>query len=113
MQAAAAVEEVIQSDTAIQEEREKLRQLEEQWQNKLSQAEIEISLERAKLARERAELDERLRDGGTRRRRRRPADPSAPETPQPTRGRWLSRLGVDRCRPRTRQDTVDAHSSRL
>jgi hypothetical protein len=94
LQAASAVEQVIQSDSAIQEERERLRQLEEKLQGQLRQAEIEISLERAKLARERAEMDEKLRRTGAE--APKPADgesaPAAPE--QPTRGRWMSRLGL-------------------
>jgi hypothetical protein len=94
MQAAAAVEEVLQNDTAVQEEREKLRQLEAQWQNKLSQAEIEISLERAKLARERAELDERLRVMGLDASKTPGAPNAADAAGQPTRGRWMSRLGL-------------------
>jgi hypothetical protein len=94
VQAATAVEQVLQSDTAIQEERERLRQLEEQLQNRLRQAEIDISLERAKVGRERAELEEKLRKtGGDVSQSADGADaPAAPEPP--ARGRWMSRLGL-------------------
>ena len=90
-QMAAAVEQTLRNDIAIQQERERLRQLEEQLQSRLCRAEIEISLERAKLARERAEIDERLRSAGIN------AAKSAGEsnTPEPpAHGRWLSRLGL-------------------
>jgi chromosome segregation ATPase len=104
VQAAAAVEQVLQSDTAIQDERERLRQMEEQLQNRLCQAEIEISLERAKLARERAELDDRLRKAGLEGAKS-DTEPGAAAPAQPTRGRWMSRLGLtdaDRERGRRR-----------
>ncbi len=58
---AAALEELIAQDAIIQEERENARRLREEWEQKLRQAEVELSLERAKLARERAELEERAR----------------------------------------------------
>jgi hypothetical protein len=93
----AAVTKAVDADAAVQEERKRLQQFKEEYQAKMSQAEIELSLERAKLARERAELEERLRSaenivsqatalanaagGGT-------ADTRAP------RGRWMSRLGL-------------------
>jgi len=58
---AAALEELVAQDAIIQEERENARRLREEWEQKLRQAEVELSLERAKLARERAELEERAR----------------------------------------------------
>jgi hypothetical protein len=91
-QMAAAMEQTLENDIIIQQERERLRQLDEQLQSRLCRAEIEISLERAKLARERAEIEERLRAAGL---DAKPAgDPSAAAPEQPTRGRWLSRLGL-------------------
>jgi cysteinyl-tRNA synthetase len=90
-QMAATIEQTLQNDIIIQQERERLRQLEEQVQSRMCRAEIEISLERAKLARERAEIEERLRLAGLD--AAKPAgEPNAAE--QPTRGRWLSRLGL-------------------
>ena len=58
---AAALEEVFDKDPIIQEQRERLRCLEQQWEDKLRSAEMEISLERAKLARQRVEIEEKLR----------------------------------------------------
>ncbi len=91
-QMAAAVEQTLQNDIVIQQERERLRQLEEQLQSRLCRAEIEISLERAKLARERAEIDERLRSAGLD--AAKPAGESNAAAEQPAHGRWLSRLGL-------------------
>ena len=48
----------------FREERERMKKLEEEWQAKLRQAEIDISLERAKLARERAEMEEKAHSFG-------------------------------------------------
>jgi chromosome segregation ATPase len=58
---AAAIEELVAQDAIIQQERENARRLREEWEQKLRQAEVELSLERAKIARERAELEERAR----------------------------------------------------
>jgi chromosome segregation ATPase len=90
-QMAAAMEQTLQNDIVIQQERERLRQLEEQIQSRMCRAEIEISLERAKLAREHVEIEERLRSAGLDPLKS-AAEPKAPQ--QPARGRWLSRLGL-------------------
>lgn len=55
---AAAFGEMFGKDEIIQQERERLAFLENEWQEKLRAAEVEISLERANLARERARLEE-------------------------------------------------------
>ncbi len=102
-QMAAAVEQMLQNDVVIQQEREKLRQMEEELQSRLCRAEIEISLERAKLARERSEMEERLRLAGFD--AAKPAGEQNAAAEKPTRGRWLSRLGLteaDRERGRRR-----------
>jgi hypothetical protein len=57
----AATAQLFDADATIQAERERLRQLQEQWKDKMRQAEIEVSLERAKLTRQRVEIEERLR----------------------------------------------------
>jgi hypothetical protein len=90
---AAALGQILDTDALIQEERKNLGQLQEECRDKLRQAEIEISLERAKIARERAQLDEKLRaleqqgiNLTTVIEEKQPA-----KTP---RGRWLARLGL-------------------
>ncbi len=58
---AAAIAQMLDGDELIKQERERLRAIQDEWENKLRQAEIEMSLERAKLARERSQLDEHVR----------------------------------------------------
>lgn len=55
---AAAVAQLIETDELVQQEREKLRAIQAEWENKFRQTEIEISMERAKLARERLEMED-------------------------------------------------------
>jgi DNA repair exonuclease SbcCD ATPase subunit len=93
-----AISDAINQDELILQERAKLAELQEQWKSKLRQAEIDISVERAKITRDRAEIEEKLAayekerskqaaDGGT------PGE-SAGSAKKPTRGRWLARLGL-------------------
>ena len=85
----AEVGQAIDLDEVVREERVKLQQLQEEYRGKLRQAEVELSLDRAKLARQRSELEEQ----------RRAKEPQA-ESPRsatlaiPSRGKWLSRLGL-------------------
>ncbi len=53
-------EEICSNDELIQTERRRLEKLQQEWQEKLRSAELEISGDRAKLARERSDLEERL-----------------------------------------------------
>ncbi|HCK42640.1 MAG TPA: hypothetical protein DHW22_13525 [Planctomycetaceae bacterium] len=53
-------EEICSNDELIQTERRRLEKLQQEWQEKLRSAELEISVDRAKLARERSDLEERL-----------------------------------------------------
>ncbi len=92
----AAINELLDSDEIIRQEREKLAALQQEWRQKIGEAEIEISVQRAKLARERAELDEKLRvlqlDQDSR-----PSGAAGEDTVEmakPTRGKWLARLGL-------------------
>ncbi len=57
---ATAVAAVIDKDELICQERAKLAELQEEWKSKLRQAEIDISLERAKITRDRAEIEDKL-----------------------------------------------------
>jgi DNA repair exonuclease SbcCD ATPase subunit len=75
---------------------ERLAQLEAEWEQKLRQAEVDISLQRAQLARTRAEIDERQRtldEHGARHDANVANDPGGKSKKAP-RGRWLSRLGL-------------------
>jgi DNA repair exonuclease SbcCD ATPase subunit len=87
--AAAAREEILDRDAVIRQERENLQRLQEECRVKLGQAEVALSVDRAKLARQQAEIEEKLRVLGA---------AGGAEPPQqaehPVRGRWLSRLGL-------------------
>jgi hypothetical protein len=94
---AAAIADVLDKDEIIQHERENLKKTQEEWREKMRQAEIDISMERAKIARERAELDEKLRVLQEQSQRGN-AEPNAQgkdkSKDKPQRGRWLTRLGL-------------------
>jgi hypothetical protein len=91
--ASAAREKILDQDVVVREERESLRRLQDEWRDKLRQAEVDLSVQRAKLARQEAQINEKLRrlqpSGGP------DAQAEAPRTPEkPLRGRWLSLLGL-------------------
>jgi hypothetical protein len=92
--AALPVEQTMTKDAALREERERLKLLQGQWQEKIRQAEVELALERAKIARQRADLEGHAptaADGAS-------EPPRASDTDQPaeptTRRRWMARLGL-------------------
>lgn len=92
---AAVLAKAVDSDTVIQEERKRLKELQDECQAKLARAEIELSLERAKLARERVELEERLRSAETIVSTATAlANAAGSAGSPPTRGNWMSRLGL-------------------
>jgi hypothetical protein len=91
-----SVEQAMANDAALRDERQKLQLLQAQWQEKIRQAEVELALERAAIARQRAELEGRDPPAGE-------IVPDPPTTPPPAgepaappsaRGRWLARLGL-------------------
>ena len=87
---AAAIAQLLDSDELVRQEREKLKGLQEEWETKARQVEIELSRERAKLARERLELDARVRSL--------PApslDAATDADKKNQRGNWLARLGLN------------------
>ncbi|TWU21019.1 Chromosome partition protein Smc [Novipirellula galeiformis] len=59
---AAAIAQMVDADELIQEERQRLQELQDHWEEKFRQAEIEASLERAKLSRERQEVAQKSAD---------------------------------------------------
>jgi septal ring factor EnvC (AmiA/AmiB activator) len=91
---AQALAEILDQDELIQSERQMLKQMQDEWKNKLREAELEISVERAKLARERAQLEDAQRSVGAARATPSEKDSSdvAEASKQPR--RWLARLGL-------------------
>jgi chromosome segregation ATPase len=90
---AAALGQILDNDALIQEERNNLAHLQEECRDKLRQAEIEISLERAKIARERSQLDEKLHILEQQGINLTSVNEEKQTAKQP-RGRWLARLGL-------------------
>jgi chromosome segregation ATPase len=91
---AAALGQMLDEDAIVCEERENLKHIQEEWREKLRLAEVEISIERAKLARDKSQLEERLRQmehlGVSPN-----ATPQETKTPaKPSRGKWLEKLGL-------------------
>ena len=88
----AAVAEMIESDALIISERLRLKELRDDWEQKQRQAEIEMSLERAKLARERLEIQEKIsryeENNSSQGEEEKQSDKPR------SRGRWLARLGL-------------------
>ena len=90
----AAVDHAFAGDAVVQAERDRLRQLQDECRDKLRQAEIEISLERAKLARQRVEMEEQLRAAAKNASDGSAALGAADNAGRPARSRWMSRLGL-------------------
>ena len=91
---AAALEQVLDQDAIIREERQRLQQLQDECRDKLRQAEIELAMERARLARRDAEIEEKIRNADQ---RQSTADADAAAlapTGRPVRGRWRAQLGL-------------------
>lgn len=93
---AAAFADILSKDEVVQTERERLQQLQQEWEAKLREAEIDLSVQRAKIARERAEIEERQRLLEEQKaRHREEAEPGdGNKAGKPPRGRWLARLGL-------------------
>ncbi|QDV12064.1 hypothetical protein CA51_19400 [Rosistilla oblonga] len=82
----AAVLQMLDQDELIQEERAKLQRIQAEWEEKLRQAEIDVSLERAKLARERIDIEQRLAEM---------REATKAEGKPESKGRkWLAQLGL-------------------
>ena len=93
-----ANEELLAQDEIIRLERERLAALNQEWREKLRQAEVDLSVQRAGLARERAELQEKIRVIEAEREQlasqqngNQPAPGSKPKKPA---RRWMERMGL-------------------
>jgi hypothetical protein len=90
---AAALGEILDSDALIQEERNNLARLQDECRDKLRQAEVQLSLERAKIARERSQLNDKihiLEQQGI----NLAAVADEKEAEKQPKGRWRARLGL-------------------
>lgn len=95
---AAAIAQLLDQDELITQERERLRVSQEEWREKLRAAEVELSVERAKIARERMMLEDKFRQFEEQAANRGPADTGQGQAGAGDDGkgkrRWLSRLGI-------------------
>lgn len=92
---ASAIANILDRDELIRQEREALSRLRKEFHDKLCKAEIEISIERAKLARQGAEIQEKLATLESERLRLEQSNSwDSQESKKPSRGRWLARLGL-------------------
>jgi hypothetical protein len=92
---AAAIANLVDADEIVAEERLRLKEMQLQWEQKQRQGEIEMSLERAKLARERLEIQEKMQQLESERDLiLRATENSSQESPAPHKGRWWARLGL-------------------
>ncbi len=89
----AAMEQAI-DDESLGKERQQLEVLRKEWEEKLRQAEIELSMERAKLARREAELNERAKACPEQSPSENQPQKTSGQPPEATGNRWLSRLGL-------------------
>jgi hypothetical protein len=91
---AAAVAAVLDRDEIIRQERANLEALQSEWREKVRTAEVEISMQRAKLARHQAQLDERSQELEASLRRTGPPESLPAKKDKFPGGRWLRRLGL-------------------
>ena len=90
-----AIAELVDADDLIREERDRLQKLRVEWEQRFRQGEIDASLERAKLSRERRHLarkNEELEEQLAHLRREAEEDRRAGVTGA---RRWLAKLGLD------------------
>lgn len=93
---AAAIAQMLDSDELVKLEREKLAAIQREWESKLRDAEIQISTERARLSRERLELESQARKLSEQTINLPPPSNSIADTKtdgKPVR-RWLEHLGL-------------------
>lgn len=97
---AAAIAEIVDADDLIKQERERLQMLQAEWEEKFREGEIQASLERAKLSRERkalaskqAELEQELER--VRRQARGSEGDGTAEPGSASSRRWMVKLGLN------------------
>ncbi|MCA9205710.1 MAG: hypothetical protein KDA59_21805 [Planctomycetales bacterium] len=86
-----------ESNPELHADHEELQRLKDEWHDRLRQAEIDISLERAKLARERADMEQQLFELRKQQQQENSISRASGEDGgKASRGRWLTRLGLGR-----------------
>jgi len=90
---AAAVAQMLDTDELVKQEREALKRLQDQLREQLRQAELDISVERARLGREKSELEEKARSFEAEKASLGPAGGAGDAKGNKSR-KWLTRLGL-------------------
>ena len=101
---AASIAEMIDSDELVREERERLQLMQDEWEEKFRQAEIDASLERAKLSRERQELAKKQAELEIQIEHLRRESRRAKKSDVGHSRRWLVELGLHEPNPPADQD---------
>lgn len=91
---AAAVAQILDTNELVTQERESLKQLQDQLREQLRQAELETSVERARLAREKSELEEKLRSFEAEKASLGPTGGGSGDAKANKSRKWLTRLGL-------------------
>ena len=92
---AAAIAEILGNDELVREERVRLKDLQQEWDEKFRKIEVETSLERARLARDRQQIAEKLAEAESELAQLRREQRTAEETGHASR-RWLAKLGIEK-----------------
>ena len=95
---ASAIAQMFDQDELIQQERQSLKEAKEKLQEQLKAAEIDLSVERAKMAREKQKLEELARQIAVDREKTETkiggSSPDSSDSGKNSRGKWLQRLGL-------------------
>ena len=94
---ATTIAKMLDQNELIRQERDNLQKVQKEWRDKLRQAEVDISVERAKIARERSGLEEKLsmfEAERTKHEARRGDGVSSRRKQQRPSSRWLEKLGL-------------------
>lgn len=89
-----AIAEMLDGDELIRDEREHLKKLQDEWREKLRVAEVDLSVERAKLARDRSELEDKIQQLASENAKWETLTGKSDKAEKPTRNKWLARLGI-------------------
>ena len=93
---AAAIAQMFDQDELIVSERENLKEMQDRLQQQLRDAEVQISVERAKLGRERSDMEERLRAFEKEKAKLGITETAIPDKGKGSmRGQWLQRMGLN------------------
>jgi hypothetical protein len=91
------IAEFVDQDAIIISERERLKKLQDEWEERSRKAEVETAMERARIARMRTEFEEKLRDLEAKQQQFAQRNPSGNTAGKPERERrWLDHLSRPR-----------------